>query len=623
MALARVRRRSTPPSLLTRVLWRATLASLCVACSARPPLLRLATTPDRLTAESAWRALVREVDTSVAAERTQPARRVGWVVTARRDELLATELEPGGSSEERWRVPAEVLSAPLLATSPGATGQHEGLVLYGDRDQIVALSASDGTRRWALGARDRTLLAAARSDGRTVLLTSDRAGQRSLSLCDDAGRERFNVVADGSLGTPALIGDVLLAPFGDGTVAAIDARQGRERGRARIGAVPLNALRTPAGWFFGGPPWVRLDGSAPYTLPRRPLPGVVLGASEPAPVPTSAGVTRLYVRPGVGAEPAADIYMATYGRVAFGLEREHGSLLWVSALPGRALAGTPVPGGLLVCDDSGALRLLGERSGDVAQRWQLVRRERVSFGEGALVSCALEAPASFALHPASDAGEPPLLDQIARVLALSDPDSSEAQRFLSRELAARPEPEATRVLIELVTRHSLDRVLQSEAEDLLAIRRNGQDYMLAALESGERGGDATALPPIAPLGEALAALGERRAAPLLARQLNRPAHTAAALARAARALEKLASEAEYDELSVFFSLHRTTADSPELISAVISVGKTLLRVSSSRARELVTFATRDPLTIPDVRAALELELRQPTNASQARGSTSD
>jgi outer membrane protein assembly factor BamB len=217
--------------------------------------------------------------------------------------------------------------------------------------------------------------------------------------------------------------------------------------------------------------------------------------------------------------------------------------------------------------------------------------------------------------------QPPLLEQLARVLALSDPGLSEAQRFLSRELAARPEPEATRVLIELVTRRSLDRVLQTEAEDLLAIRRNGQQYKLAALESAESGGDATALPPIAPLGEALAALGERRAAPLLARQLNRPAHTGAALARAAAALEQLASEAEYDELSVFFSLHRTTADSPELFSAVISVAKTMLRVAGPRARELIGFATRDPLTIPAVRGALEAALRD-DQRSPAQGPTS-
>jgi outer membrane protein assembly factor BamB len=224
-----------------------------------------------------------------------------------------------------------------------------------------------------------------------------------------------------------------------------------------------------------------------------------------------------------------------------------------------------------------------------------------------LTGCALAAGAVLAAR--SDAAEAPapLLEQLSSVLALSDPRLSDAQRFLSRELAARPEPEATRVLIELVRRHSLDQVLQSEAEDLLATRRNGEEHMLAALSETGAPGEKV-LPPIAPLGEALAALGETRAAPLLARQLNRPAHPASAIARAAAALEQLASEPEYDELSVFFSLHRTSADGPEWVAAVVSTGRTLLRIGGSRARTLIRFAILDPLTIPAIKSALEQEL---------------
>jgi outer membrane protein assembly factor BamB len=603
-------------SLLSRAAGCALLAWLW-ACSAHPPLLRLASTPAHAGGESAWQGQVALVDAAIAGERDRAGGTSSLALAARGSSLVATELEAGGATRERWRVRAEIIGAPVLPSWPRSSAQPEALVLYGDRNEIVALSAAQGTRRWALPARGRTLLAASSSGGRTALLTSDRTGRRALSLCDADGRERLDVVADASLGTPALIGDVLLAPFGDGNVAAIDAAAGVERARSRLGARPLHALRTGDGLFFGGPPWLALDGAAPIVVPRRPLPGVVLGPSEPEPPQPPADVTRLYVPTSAAAQPASGgTYMATYGRIALGLEREHGSLLWVVALQGRALAGALVPEGLLVCDDSGALRLLAARSGNVAQRWQLLRRPRTSFGESALAGCALAPGNELAPESGSDASEP-LLEQLARVLALSDPGMTDAQRFLSRELAARPEPEATRLLIELVTRHSLDRALQSEAEDLLAIRRNGQQYMLAALEDGQRGADATALPPIAPLGEALAALGERRAAPLLARQLNRPAHTAAALARAASALQQLASDAEYDELSVFFSLHRTTADSPELISAVITVGKTLLAIAGPRARGLLELATRDPLTVPDVRSALENALREPTTTAGA------
>ncbi|HWO10262.1 MAG TPA: PQQ-binding-like beta-propeller repeat protein [Polyangiaceae bacterium] len=597
MSRGRQRARPRPPQPSCpprprRAALRATALIACLACGAQPALVQLRAAPERApTNGGAWADAAR-------AAASAHAEASSLVLAAGAGELLATELLPNLDAVERWRVRAEVRGTPALAAER---------VLYVERGRIVALDARDGARRWALDARDASLLAAAASANRTALLSSDRAGRRSIAICDDSGRERLRVVADAVLGAPTLLGSLLLAPFGDGNVAAIDVESGAERGRARLGVRALDALLTPDGLFFGGPPWLRLDGGAPYALPRRPLPGPLASGSEP-PSP-GHDVTRLHVRPTRAASPAAgDIYMASYGRIVLGLEREHGNLVWVAAVPGRVLAAENVGSGLLVCDESGGLRLFAAHTGGLVREWRLVQPPRQSLGEAALVACAL-GPASRLESDAPPTAEPPpLLEQLARVLALSAPGMSDAQRFLARELAARPEPEATRVLIELITRRSLDRVLQSEAEDLLAIRRNGQDYMLAALSGGEHAADATALPPIAALGEALAALGERRAAPLLARQLNRPAHAAAALTRAAAALEPLASEAEYHELSVFFSLHRTTADSPELMSAVISVGTTLLRVGGPKARSLITRATQDPLTVAEVRTALERAL---------------
>jgi hypothetical protein len=204
-----------------------------------------------------------------------------------------------------------------------------------------------------------------------------------------------------------------------------------------------------------------------------------------------------------------------------------------------------------------------------------------------------------------------LVDQLARVLALSDPDLAGAQRFLSRELAVRPEPEATRVLIALASRRSANPILQSEAEDLLATRRNGAEFMLQALErSGPRSVDPLARAPLAALADALEALDDRRAAPLLAAQMNQLGHSPQALARVAGALEHLAGAAEYAPLEMFFSLRRTSADQAELVEAVVSVGRTLLRVGAAQGRRLVQLASRDPLTSPGVRAGLEPELQR-------------
>jgi hypothetical protein len=630
------------------------------ACAAAPDTLHLAAfTPNELADGAAWRAAVLERDDS-GAESTE---RAALVIGATREELVAARLDREPSEARQWRVETAVLSPPVLA---------HGMVVFGTRRDFVALSALDGRRLWSVPSRASLLLAAAADAEHTALLTVDARGERSLSVYgtplpatsaeggqqkraarERRPREQLRVTAEGPLGAPAFRAGALLVPWGEGHVSAIDVSAVSELAQIRLGSRLLHGQWIDGVLYVGGPPWTELarDGALPYALPRRPLPGNVQSSAIQSGAPLSGGpeqgaaasespqssnlqtaslgksassgdVTRLYAHPtrSGASDGTPDIYMATYGRLAFGVERARGTLEWVVALPGRALAATAVTGGFLVCDDAGGVRLLAPDTGRVARLWQIVRQRRITLGETALSACALRAgnvlpagrvlPAGKARRAGSGAAaEPapePLLDQLSRVLALNDPGLTDAQRFLARELAARPEPEATRVLIDLVTRHSLDRVLQSEAEDLLATRRNGQDYMMAALSTtGARG---ESLPPIAPLGEALAALGERRAAPLLAAQLNRPAHASSAIARAAEALEELASDAEFGELSVFFSLHRTTADGPEWVAAVVSVARTLLRVGGQRARTLIDFAIRDPLTIADVREALEREL---------------
>ena len=575
-----------------------------VSCAAGHDTLLLGVAPPSdAAAAAAWRASVWRRGLADRPTSSGPALAVG----ASNEEVIGARLDVAPRDARQWRLELEVASGPVLTRDA---------VLLGSGARLVALSLETGQPRWERPAPG-DVLAASRGSRSLALLFDDRRRRRWIGVYDDAGRELLRVGANAELGAtaplgaPTLLGGTLLVPFGAGALVAIDVANQRLLGRVELGQTLLQPLWSSSALYFGGPPWTALAPGLPaYELPRRPLPG------ESATREASSEPARLYVHPERASEPAeTDVYMVTYGRLSIGLTRELGSLVWVSAAPGRVLAAASVEGGFLVCDESGGVRLLAEGSGHVAQKWQLTRRRRVTLGEPALRACALSVGRVLAADPGAskqDARDEPLLDQIASVLGISDPRMTEAQRFLSRELAARPEPEATRVLIELVTRHSLDRALQAEAEDLLATRRNGAEYMLAALA---RLDDTSALPPIAPLAEALAALGERAAAPLLARQLNRPAHAAAALARAAAALEALATEAEYGELSVFFSLHRTTADEPEWTMAVISVARTLLAVGGDRARTLIRVAARDPLTVAEIRSALEALLASaPTDA---------
>jgi hypothetical protein len=73
---------------------------------------------------------------------------------------------------------------------------------------------------------------------------------------------------------------------------------------------------------------------------------------------------------------------------------------------------------------------------------------------------------------------------------------------------------------------------------------------------------------------------------------------------AARALSVLATDAQSEELELFFSLYNATADSDALVRAVVIVGGLLMRVGGDAGRALVERAAADQLTLPEVRRGL-------------------
>ena len=150
------------------------------------------------------------------------------------------------------------------------------------------------------------------------------------------------------------------------------------------------------------------------------------------------------------------------------------------------------------------------------------------------------------------------------------------------------------------------------------MRRNGTEYMLSALARHYDFVSGVLLPPpVGPLADALAASSELRAAPLLAKHLNDPANSADDVAHAARALVKLASAAEYEDLRTFFALYRATADDEALVTAVVACAEAVLRVGGDAGRSVVERAAQDPLTQSDVRLALPAVLAKAPGATPA------
>jgi outer membrane protein assembly factor BamB len=230
-----------------------------------------------------------------------------------------------------------------------------------------------------------------------------------------------------------------------------------------------------------------------------------------------------------------------------------------------------------------------------------VDAQRVKLGEP-LRACVVQ---GGGLEVAGAGAAAPLAAQIRDALELREHELYAVQAFLMGELGELGDPDVTKTLIDVASNARTPPALLETARRLLAQRRNGSNYMLEALSRHyDFLSDVLRPPPVGPLADALAAMNEGRAAPLLAHHLNDPANTPDDIERAARALGKLATEKELDELKTFFALYRATADEELLVRAVLHTAATLVRVGGSDGQAIIERAAADPLTHPDVKRGL-------------------
>jgi outer membrane protein assembly factor BamB len=243
------------------------------------------------------------------------------------------------------------------------------------------------------------------------------------------------------------------------------------------------------------------------------------------------------------------------------------------------------------------------------------------FGE-AIQGCVVQIDAFRPTVAA--ANTPPLAEQLATALLNREAQLATAKRLLLRELAGLQDEDATKTLVELASDERTSPLLMPDARKALADRRTGMRYMIEALgRHYDYLKDVLRPPPVGPIAQALAAVGDKQGAPLLASHLLDPADSDDDVRSAAEALVKLAGPSESAPLAQFFAMYRGTAQNEDIEMAAVSAAQALVTVGGADARSQVRSAMHDPLTLPNVRERLQAVITLPADEPAADAGAPD
>lgn len=535
---------------------------------------------------------------------------VSVVVGVTPDGLVGSTL-PSGSV---WRRPGAVDVVPSVAP--------DGVVIASGGGRAFALDGKTGQPLWSVSVAPFVLRGAADDGNYSVLsLGKPRMSESRLIAVDRSGRVVLDRSSPTELGRPAVRAGVAFVPWGGQYVSALDVATGTEIGRLLTRDLPTHALDVGGTLYFGQYALVRLDDhikyaesfqATRYMFKPRELPGnpVWLGNGLELPLVdhSARAKIRLFAEPestAKGITIASNSYAGSYFRAVYGFALADGHLLWADALSADVIGGGAAASGFAFCDETGKVHLYDAEGGtgpvaDLGQK---------------LVGCAVGA------RTLRVAGTPrgSLASQIEQSFAHFDPDMAPAEGLLIAALGKLQDPAVTRILIAFAEDARVPPKQREAARVLLSKRKNGSEFMLAALEHHYDFVTGDQAPPVGPLADALRGLRDERAAAPLARHLNDPADSLDDVARAAAALEVLATSAEKHELLTFFALYRGTADEPSLVAAVQSVAAALVRVGGPDGRALVERAAGDALTPAEVQQSLaKFVTQKPAAAADAK-----
>jgi outer membrane protein assembly factor BamB len=512
------------------------------------------------------------------------------------DKLVGLPL--GGGS--KWTFAHPLDARPVVAGN---------LVIGSGGGEAFALDAKSGSVLWRRPTGGLPLLGAG-DDGTVTVLTFRKTGGAGsvLIAVGHDGQIVRQVETEKPVGIPAVLGRLAFVPWAGQYVTVIDLANGDETARVTLREQTSRAWTQGGSLWFGEVGYVRFDerirdaskGKATtVTIPARELPGsprLMAPGDKPLPVAADAqDKVHLYARPqgtSGGASIQDDRWYATYFRLALGFDAAKGKLGWVHLHGTDFVGGAASVGGVVLCDEQGKIIELDAKTGGAAAELDL--------GEP-VKACVVNVDAQRAGGP--PATVKPLAQQLSDAVKVGDLQLVTTQKLLLRELSTMEDDTATATLVDLASDPRTSPDLLGEARTALANRRNGASYMQAALgRHYDFLKDVLRPPPVGPMAQALGAMKEKAAAPLLASHLFDPADTDDDVRQTAAALAVVATPAQIPALREFFAMYRATAANDDIAGAVVSVGQALVALQDAA---MVVAAAKDETTVPYAKERLQ------------------
>jgi len=497
---------------------------------------------------------------------------------AAQPELLLYELE---GRRVRWRLPLRAEARPELLGD---------LVVTAAGGKLLAFETANGTLRFQSSLPDCAFLGAARAGTRLFYVCEApqvdlRVQPRAHLVALDAGsgRRLWQREAEGALGRPAAIGDLVFAPWQRQSLAILDARSGRELQSVRSRDDVIDFVRADErGVFFGQRRIYRLSGSG-YSgtrddaqlvaVPSEGLPG------NPPPIESSffphsaarsaRGRIALYLEPEAvgerGVRIAQDSYDFVFYRYLFGFDAA-GHLRYCRSLPHDVIAGQAVRAGLVLVFDTGATALISREDGSTLEESAVAAQ---------LASASLDAeslrPVGSSEHPA-----PSLARALTEIALDTDNRLVPARAYAVARLGELDDPQVTADLLDIYGQSSTPPELKRVVADALRARRTGLEHLIEALGQRYDFLEQTRPAPLAVIVPPLIEAHESRAVPRLVERMFDHETPLAVLPLVVRAVSILGDDGVVDPLAAFLRLYRADSSFAAQPDALLEAARGIL-----------------------------------------------